>query len=214
MLFITGTVPSVPVSVEARYSEGVLDARLGSVSASSVSSTPVGARSTGGWAPIAECEPDAMSVACTSPEGRSTGSMLEVAGSASTEGRRPTRMLEVTVSSPEDRSTTIVRSTVLSRPSLYEVIWSLVPSGSSVLGSCPEFPSTVAVSSSEDRSTAGSRPSVTVSSHEDRSTAGVLSSDLRLPTTVAVSSSEDRSTAGTRPFVTVSFSEDRSTAGV
>ena len=74
----------------------------------SVSSTPVGARSTGGWAPIAECEPDAMSVACTSPEGRSTGSMLEVAGSASTEGRRPTHILAVTVSSPEDRSTTIV----------------------------------------------------------------------------------------------------------
>ena len=91
-------------------------------------------------------EPDAMSVAFTSPEGRSTGSMREVAGSASTEGRRPTRMLEVTVSSPEDRSTTIVRSTAPSRPSLYEVIWSLVPSGSSVLGSCPEFPSTVAVS--------------------------------------------------------------------
>ena len=41
--------------------------------------------------------------------------MLEVAGSASTEGRRPTRMLEVTVSSPEDRSTTVVRSTVPSR---------------------------------------------------------------------------------------------------
>ena len=36
--------------------------------------------------------------------------MLEVAGSASTEGRRPTRMLEVTVSSPEDRSTTVVRT--------------------------------------------------------------------------------------------------------
>ena len=103
---------------------------------------------------------------------RSTGSMREVAGSASTEGRRPTRMLEVTVSSPEDRSTTIVRSRP-SRPSLSEVIWFLVPSGSSILGSCPEFPSTVAVSSSKDRSTAGSRPSVAVSSSEDRSTAGV-----------------------------------------
>ena len=74
--------------------------------------------STGGWVPIAECEQDATSVACPSPEGRSTGSMLEVAGSASTEGRRPTRMLEVTVSSPEDRSTTVVRSTVPSRPLL------------------------------------------------------------------------------------------------
>ncbi len=57
-----------------------------------------------------QCEPDATSVACTSPEGRSTGSMLDVAGSASTEGRRPPRILEVTVSSPEDRSTTVVRS--------------------------------------------------------------------------------------------------------
>ena len=76
MLFITGSTTSLSVSVEARYAEGDLDARLGS----------------GGWAPIAACEPDAMSVACTSPEGRSTGSMLEVAGSASTEGRRPTRM--------------------------------------------------------------------------------------------------------------------------
>jgi len=122
VVFITGTIPSVPVSVEARYAEGVLDARLGSVSAPSVSSTSVEARSTGGWAPIAECEPDAMSVACTSPEGRSTGSMREVACSASTEGRRPTRILEVTVSSPEDRSTTIVRSTSLSRPSLAGVL--------------------------------------------------------------------------------------------
>jgi hypothetical protein len=93
-LFVTGSITS--------YAEGDLDARLGSVSAPSVSSTSVEARSTGGWVPIAACEPDAMSVACTSPEGRSTGSMLEVAGSASTEGRRPTRMLEVTVSSPED----------------------------------------------------------------------------------------------------------------
>jgi len=41
VVFITDTVSSVPISVEARYSEGVLDARLGSVSASSVSSSPV-----------------------------------------------------------------------------------------------------------------------------------------------------------------------------
>jgi hypothetical protein len=68
MLFITGLITSVSVSVEARYAEGDLDARLGSVSAPSVSSTSVEARSTGGWAPIAACEPDAMSVACTSPE--------------------------------------------------------------------------------------------------------------------------------------------------
>ena len=122
MVFITGTSTSVSVSVEARYAEGVLDARLGSVSASSVSSTSVEARSTGGWDPIAECEPDATSVACTLLEGRSTGSMLEVAGSASTEGRRPTRMLEVTVSFPEDLSTTVVRSTVPSRPSLAGVL--------------------------------------------------------------------------------------------
>ena len=64
MVFITGTITSVSVSVEARYAEGV----LGSVSASSVSSTSVEARSTGGWAPIAECEPDATSVACTSAQ--------------------------------------------------------------------------------------------------------------------------------------------------
>jgi hypothetical protein len=53
MLFITGSVTSVSISVEARYAEGDLDACLGSVSASSVSSTSVEARSTGGWAPIA-----------------------------------------------------------------------------------------------------------------------------------------------------------------
>ncbi len=117
-LFITGSVTSVPVSVEARYAEGVLDACLGSVGAPSVSSTSVEARSTGGWAPIAASEPDATSVACTSPEGRSTGSVLDVAGSASTEGRRPTRTLEVTVSSPEDRSTTVVRNTAPICPSL------------------------------------------------------------------------------------------------
>ena len=100
------------------------------------------------------------------------------------------------------------------RPTLAEVIWSLVSSGSIVLGSCLEFPSTVAVSSLEDRSTAGSRPSVTVSSPENRSTAGILSSDPRPPSTVSVSSLEDRSTAGNRPSVTVSSSEDRSTVGV
>ena len=88
----------------------------------SVSSTPVEARSTGGWAPIAESGSDAMSVACTSPEGRSTGSMREVAGSASTEGRRPTRILEVTVSSLEDRSTTIVCGTALNRGTVVQYV--------------------------------------------------------------------------------------------
>jgi len=82
------------------------------------------------------------------------------------------------------------------RPSLAEVIWSLVSSGSIVLGSCLEFPSTVAVSSLEDRSTAGSRPSVTVSSPENHSTAGILSFDPRQPSTVSVSSTEDRSKRG------------------
>ena len=104
---------------------------------------------------------------------------------------------------------TIVRGTALSRPSLAEVIWSPVPSGSNVLGSYLDFPSTVAVSSPEDRSTAGSRPSVTVSSPEDRSTAGILSSDPRLPSIVAVSSSEDCSTACNRPSVTVFSSSPR-----
>ena len=52
------------------------------------------------------------------------------------------------------------------------ILWSLVPSGFSVLESFPSSSWTAAVSSSQDRSTAGSRPSVTVSSPEDRSTAG------------------------------------------
>jgi hypothetical protein len=58
------------------------------------------------------------------------------------------------------------------------------------------------------------RPSVAVSSPEDRSTAGVLSSDPGLPLTVAVSFPEDHSTAGNRHSITVSSSKDRSTAGV
>ena len=144
-----------------------------------------------------------MSVACTSSEGRSTGSMREVAGSASTEGRRPTRMLEVTVSSPEDRSTTIVHSTVLSRQSLAGVLWSLVSSWSSLVRRLSVLPQSLLPR------TAQQLEADPLSRFPHRSTARVLSSNPRVPTTLAVSSPEDRSTVGNRPSVTVYFSEDR-----
>jgi len=76
--------------------------RKRSVSESTVFSNPVEARSTGRWAPIAVCRSETTSAACTSPEDRSAGGMRRVAGSASPEGRRPSRIPEVTGSSPED----------------------------------------------------------------------------------------------------------------
>ena len=51
------------------------------------------------------------------PEDRSAGGMREVAGSASPEGRKPSRIPEVPGFSPKDRSTTVVRLASPLRPS-------------------------------------------------------------------------------------------------
>ena len=63
----------------------------------------------------------------------------EVAGSASPEGRRPSRIPEVTGSSPEDRSTTIVRLASPLRPSFAVIAAVEVLVASSVRRSGPRF---------------------------------------------------------------------------
>jgi hypothetical protein len=60
LVIITGTSASVPVSVEARYAEGVLDAGLSAVSISSVSCPPVEGRSTAGYVLYTESESEAI----------------------------------------------------------------------------------------------------------------------------------------------------------
>jgi hypothetical protein len=60
--------------------KGFFDACLDAVSTSPVSSSPVEDRSTAGCALNTESGSEAASAACTSPEGRSKGSMREVAG--------------------------------------------------------------------------------------------------------------------------------------
>ena len=213
VVFIPGTSASVSVLARARYAEGVLDAWKGSVSATTVSRTPVGARSTCGWAPITVCWSESTSAACTSPEDRSAGGMPEVTGSASPEGRRPSRIPEVTGSSPKDRSTTVVRLASPLRPSSAVIAAVEVMVASSVRRYGPMFPTT-ATTSPEHRSAAGSRPSATGSSPEDRSTGGVLGSVPGLPTTATISSPEDRSAAGNEPAATDSSPEDHSAEGV
>jgi hypothetical protein len=140
--------------------------------------------------------------------------MREVAGSASPEGRRPSRIPEVTGSSPKDRSTTVVRPASPLRPSTAVITAVEVMVASSVRRSGPRFPTTATRSSPEDRSAAGSGPSATSSSPEDRSAVGVLGSDPGLPTTATSSSPEDRSAAGNEPSATDSSPEDRSAEGV
>ena len=70
MVIIPGTNSSVPVSVEARYAEGILDAGLSAVSILSVSYPPVKDRSIAGYALYTESGSEATSAACTSPKGR------------------------------------------------------------------------------------------------------------------------------------------------
>jgi hypothetical protein len=136
------------------------------------------------------CWSESTSAACTSPEDRSAGGMQEVTGSASPEGRRPSRIPKVTGSSPEDRSTTVVRLASPLRPSSAVIAAVEVMVASSVRRSGPIFPTT-ATTSPEHRSAAGSRPSATGFSPEDRSAAGNKPS-------ATDSSPEDHSAEGVR----------------
>ena len=102
-------------------------------------------------------------------------------------------MREVAGSSPEDRSTTIVRGAALSRQSLAAE----VRLAFSVRRSGPRCPWTVRSSSHEDRSAAGSRLSP-----ENRSAVGVLGSGTGLPSTATSSSPENRSAAVKQPSAT------------
>ena len=158
------------LELEARYSEGVLDARLGPVRASSVSSSPVEARSTGGCGSYVPLPRAAQQVACVksrAPRQPRVADQLAYSKSRSLFSRGP---FNNHCPWPRSESSIAIRGHLVPGP---------------IRVQCPRI-----------LSQSGSRPFVTVSSPEDRSTAGVLSSDPRVPTTVAVSSSADRSTAG------------------
>ena len=149
MVIITGTVASVPVSVEIRYAEGVL-----AQSAHRPSRVPrlpyVGRNQRLPRVPLPRT---AQQVACEKSRAP------------------PLPRVADHLAYPKSRAPlprTIVRLASPLRPSIAVIVTVevRVPSG-------PRFPTTATSSSPEDRSAAGSRPSATGSSPEDRSAKGV-----------------------------------------